>query len=61
MGQKRGLAATRTRGLSQAVLGFYPKRAITLLETVKTPQDDGDTYNHTTRPQDLVVFSLKKL
>jgi hypothetical protein len=31
---KKGLAATRTRGLSQAVLGFYPKRADLLLVNV---------------------------
>jgi hypothetical protein len=32
--KRKGLAATRTRGLSQAMLGFYPKRAGELLDGV---------------------------
>jgi hypothetical protein len=34
LAKRKGLAATRTRGLSQAMLGFYPKRAGELLDGV---------------------------
>jgi hypothetical protein len=56
LAKRKGLAATRTRGLSQAMLGFYPKRAGELLDRVAGVVVGEETYNHTTRPQDLLIY-----
>jgi hypothetical protein len=54
--KKWGLAATRTRGLSQAVLGFYPKRADSLLDRALEASEE---VLLTIIPLDHKTFALK--
>jgi hypothetical protein len=58
MSAKKGSCRDSNAGPLASCAWVYPKRAITLLDDNSGPRNKGDTYNHTTRPQDLVILLL---